>query len=256
MKSGRVGTWFSLLAIATLLASAESANAQGGSICDGFRLAAAGTRISSKLHCHAWARLTGEAVDSTCLDRAEKAYLAHVGLGGPECLTGDAVLDAATFADDALGVAVRSAVGEPAAAEFDPTGTWDITGALELSADAVLDRAGCLVDGGFCPAPTVEIICAQDLTLRGDVLSATLECSIPGSELTLYVDADDGSFDAVTLEWSAGGEATAPMLGGNFGWKAEGVFSPTGETYSGTATVGLSGPDGVWLAFLEATKRE
>lgn len=256
MRCKGVGIWVGWLAAIALLASGESAGAQDEAVCDGFRLAAAGTRISSKLHCHAWARLTGEPIDSACLDRAEKAYLEHVGLGGPQCLTGDTVLDAATFADDALGVAVRSAVADPAAADFDPTGTWDITGALELSADAVLDRAGCLVDGGFCPAPTVEIVCEQDLTLRGDVLSATLACSIPGSELTLNVDADDGSFDAVTLEWSAGGEATAPMLGGNFGWKAEGVFSPTGETYTGMATVGLSGPDGVWLAFLEATKRE
>jgi len=256
MRRKSVGAGLTIVSVSLAVVLADPASARDDSVCEGFRLAAVGARISRKLHCHAWARLTGEPLDSACLDRAEKAYLEHLGQGGPECLAGDAVLDAATFADSALGVAVRSAATESVAAEFDPSGTWDITGALELSAEAVVDRAGCLVGESLCPAPGLEIVCEQDLTLRGEVLSATLDCVVPGTELTLSVDADEGSFDAVTLEWAAGGEAFVAELGARFGWKAEGVFAPSGDTYTGIATVGLGGQDSVWLAFLDATKRE
>jgi hypothetical protein len=51
--------------------------------CEAYQLAAAGQRISAKLHCRAWAKLSGTEIDPDCLDQAEKRFAVQLEDGGP-----------------------------------------------------------------------------------------------------------------------------------------------------------------------------
>lgn len=244
-----------LLAVTSLvLSAAASAAVTADERCEAYQLAAAGQRISAKLHCRAWAKLTGTPVEADCLDKAEKRFLLHLQEGGPGCATPDDVVSLGAAADAQTNQVV-------AEVQLDPptlpslTGEWRTRTTVGLADEAVLDCE--YYKPKPCPDPGSFLVidCATTLEQDGGALTYASTCgSAPGSpfELPTFTQAATGTVDVVTGEWTLAGTVQVPGVG-TYSYMGEGVFSADGRTMTGFTTAGWGVPGTGEVSFLATT---
>jgi hypothetical protein len=244
----------SLLVVGLVAASAGTSRAiTPAERCEAYQLAASGQRISAKLHCRAWAKLTGTPVDAACLDKAEKRFLIQLQEGGPDCAEPSDVVSLGAAAD-AQSNAVVADVQPDAPAIPSATGHWQ-------SRSSIINTpsGGAWVDcenypPGQCPQPDVFLIidCDTQLTQTGSKLEYVSTCSTPPEsplQRATFPQEATGSVDLVTGEWMLSGTVEIPGLD-PIDYSGEGSTSPDGRTSTGFTTAGFSasGVKTEWLA--------
>jgi hypothetical protein len=221
--------------------------------CEAYQLAASGQRISAKLHCRAWAKLTGTAVDPSCLDKAEKRFLLQLQDGGPGCAAPDEVVSLGAAADVQMNAVVADI--QPGSATIPSlTGKWRTRTLVGTNPDG-----GPAIDckyyaPGACPPPNMFAIIDCDTTLeqQGTSLRFDSNCTTPPESLQQvapFKQNATGSIDQVTGEWLLAGTVEVPGLSA-IDYTGEGVFSADGRTQTGFTTAGYRGSGGAspWLA--------
>ena len=244
----------SILALAALASSVAAARAiTPAERCEAYQLAATGQRISAKLHCRAWAKLTDTPVDAGCLDKAEKRFLLQLQQGGPDCAAPDDVVSLGAAAD-VQADAVVADVQPDAPALPSSTGHWQSRSSIINTPDG-----GTWVDcdnypPGQCPRPDVFLIidCDTQLTQTGTKLNYVSTCSTPPEspeQLSSFPQEATGTIDLVTGEWMLSGTVKIPGLD-PIDYTGEGSTAPDGRTSSGFTTAGFSasGVKTSWLA--------
>jgi hypothetical protein len=221
--------------------------------CEAYQLAATGQRISAKLHCRAWAELSGTAVDPACLDKAEKRFLLQLQDGGPDCAAPDDVVSLGAAADAQASAVVADV--QPSA----PT-IPSLTGHWITRTRVATNEAGTVLGCEFyqsrpCPTPDFFALlqCDTRLEQTGTALTFDSTCSTPpesGLQLASFAQAGTGTVDRVTGEWLLTGTVEVPGLAFPIEYQGEGVFSADGRTQTGFTTAGWSGRGGqtLWLA--------
>ena len=230
-----------------LLATEIHAEPHPDARCEAARLAAMGQRISTKLHCRAWARLTDIDVPEACLRAADDEFVRLLVSIGPECADPGTIVDLGASADETMSAAAATVdSGTPLP---DLSGRWVTRTVLGPNPDA----ADALLCGGpgepECADVFVIIECRSDFTQDGDMLHQTSQCSTtPDSPQTLpsFTQQGSGPIDRLTGEFSFGGSVDVP---GVFvaHYKGEGLFSADGTSQRAITTAGLGG-DWLWLA--------
>ncbi len=248
-------------ALCSLLVSAPASEAVSvEDRCEAYRLAAIGERVSRKLHCRAWAKLTGQDVDEACLQRAEDLFLAHLFRGGASCVVIDDLVTLGEEADDIVNAVVASVETDPPLLP-DLTGTWETRTVVSLDVDSI---------GGFdceawevynpppCPDPSLFAVieCTLEIVQDGDTLHHESTCmSAPGSAFPIpgLQQEATGPIDLRTGEWGLRGTV---LFGDSFvEYRGEGVFAPNGQSFSGITTSSLGGPEGPrYLSFTSGSR--
>jgi hypothetical protein len=235
------------VALGSLVTAGGARAATPEAECEAAQLAAMGQRISTKLHCRAWAKLTGIEVPAECLQAAEDQFLSLIVSMGPECADPGSIVDLGASADATMSAA--AATVDPAPSIPDLNGTWvtrTVLGPNPGGADA-------LVCGGAgeptCPEVFVIIECRTQLTQEGETLHQLSECgTTPDSPeyLPSFRQEGSGPIDRVTGEYSFEGSVDVPNVFVAH-YKGEGVFSPDGSSLTAVTTAGL-GSGWLWLA--------
>ncbi len=215
--------------------------------CEAARLAAMGQRISTKLHCRAWARLTDIEVPEACLRAADDEFVRLLVSIGPECADPGAIVDLGASADETMSAAAATVdSGSPLP---DLSGRWVTRTVLGANPDG----ADALLCGGpgepECPDVFVIIECRSDFTQEGETLHQTSVCSTtPDSPEALppFTQEGSGPIDLLTGEFSFEGSVDVPGIFVAL-YKGEGVFSADGSSQRAVTTAGLGG-DWLWLA--------
>ena len=222
--------------------------------CEAYQLAASGQRISAKLHCRAWAKLTDTPVDPACLDKAEKRFLLQLQDGGPDCAGPDQVVSLGAAAD-AQANAVVADVQSDSPTIPSVAGKW-----LTRSTIAFNPDGGAAVACEFystpqaCPNLEMFLIidCETRLGQDGATLTYDSICTTPPESPTqreTFNQAATGSVDLVTGESMVSGVVEIPGLD-PIAYDGEGVFSADGRSSTGFTTAGYSGGgvEILWLA--------
>lgn len=247
-----IGRWSLVLLFLVLVLPASRARATTpAERCEAYQLAASGQRISAKLHCRAWAKLTGAVVDESCLDKAEKQFLLHLKDGGADCATPDEVVSLGAAADAQMSAVVADV--QPSAVAIP-----DVSGSWVTRTSVATDPSGGFAIGceyyppGKCPPlnnfATIECqttLVQTGTSLRFDSLCQTTPDS--GVSFAPFNQNANGSIDPVTGEWLLAGIV---LVGGldPIDYAGEGVFSADGRTQTGFTTAGYSGGASLWLA--------
>jgi hypothetical protein len=233
----------SILALVVIdLSSAVAAAVTPDKRCAAYQLAASGQRISAKLHCRAWATLAGTAVDSGCLDKAEKRFLLQLQDGGADCAAPSDVVSLGAAAD-AQADAVFADVEPDAPAIPNTTGHWHSRSSITYNPDG-----GTWVDcgnypAGQCPKPDVFLIidCDTQITQTGAKQKYVSTCATPPESplqrATFHQEAI-GTIDPVTGEWLLAGTVEIPDLD-PIDYTGEGTTSADGRTSQGFTTAGF-----------------
>lgn len=242
-----------LVGTAVLLCAGPARALTAAERCEAYQLAATGARISAKLHCRAWAQLTGTPVDAGCLDKAEKRFLLQLQDGGPDCAAPSEVVSLGAAAD-AQADAVVADVQPDAPAIPSTTGHWMSRSSITYNPDG-----GAWVDcdnypPGQCPKPDVFLIidCDTQITQTGLQQKYVSTCSTPPESPlqreTFHQEAT-GTIDVVTGEWMLSGTVEIPGLD-PIDYTGEGTTSADGRTSNGFTTAGFSAGDlkAEWLA--------
>lgn len=238
-----------LTSVAVVSLFATEVYAQPGSEkrCEATQLAAMGQRISTKLHCRAWAKATSTQVSAECLEAADDQFLKLLRSVGPECATPGAIVDLGASADATMSAAAATVESGPLIPDL--SGTWVTRTVLGPNPNA----ADGLVCGGpgevECPEVFVIIECRSEFTQDGAVLHQRSRCSTtPDSPETLPSFSQEGSgpIDSVTGEFSFEGSVDVPGVFVAL-YKGEGVFSEDGNSHTAITTAGLGG-GWIWLA--------
>jgi hypothetical protein len=217
--------------------------------CEAARLAAMGQRISTKLHCRAWAKAVGTDVPGACIEAAENQFLELLQSVGPECADPGLLVDLGAEADSIMADAVEIAAILPSAAIPDVSGVWVTRTALGANPAG----ADPLICGGPgeppCPDVFVIIECRSELAQTDRVLHQRSEChTTPDSpeQLPLILEQASGPVDPTTGEFSISGsvEVTSLFV---VDYKNEGAFSDDGNSVRSVATAGQNG-QWLWLA--------
>lgn len=239
--------------MAIALTSAAAQGATPAERCEAYQLAASGQRISAKLHCRAWAKLTGTEVDASCLDKAEKRFLLLLQEGGADCATPSEVVSLGAAADAQSNAVVADIQTDPATIP-DLTGTWTTRSSIAFN-----PSGGTVVGCEYylpapCPEPNVFLIidCRTQITQTGGDLHYDSECSTPPESPTQqdeFQQEGTGPIDRVTGEWMLSGTVHVPGLA-PIDYEGEGVFSADGRSQTGFTTAGFSagGFTTEWLA--------
>lgn len=243
-----------ILALSALALGASTARAiTPDEQCEAYQLAATGQRISAKLHCRAWAKLTGTDVDPACLDKAEKRFLVQLQKGGPDCATPSEVVSLGAAADAQTNAVVADIQTDPPTIP-DLTGTWTTRSSISSN-----PGGGAVVGCEYylpapCPEPNIFLIidCRTQITQDGDELTYDSECSTPPESPTqrdTFRQEGTGPIDRVTGEWMLSGTVYVPGLEA-IDYSGEGVFSADGRSQTGFTTAGFSagGFTAEWLA--------
>jgi hypothetical protein len=243
----------SVVALALVVAAAARAAAvTPEERCEAYQLAASGQRISAKLHCRAWAKLTGTEVDASCLDKAEKRFLLQLQDGGSGCATPDEVVSLGAAADAQSNAVVADLQpGSPTIPSL--SGKWRTRTAVGVKPDGGFAIDCSYYAPGACPPANMfaTIDCDTTLDQQGTSLSFASLCSTtPDSSVKFesFTQSATGSIDVVTGEWLLAG--TVRIYGLDpIDYQGEGVFSADGRTQTGFTTAGWSGSGGsLWLA--------
>jgi hypothetical protein len=221
--------------------------------CEAYQLAASGQRISAKLHCRAWAKLTGTPVDASCLDKAEKRFLLQLQEGGPGCAAPDDVVSLGAAADAQINQIVSDVQIDP------PTlpslgGRWRTRTTVGFATEVVLDCD--YYKPKPCPDPGAFLLieCDTQIVQSGATLTYASTCgSAPDSPATIptFTQAATGTIDVVTGEWTLAGTVEVPGLG-DYGYAGEGVFSADGRGLTGFTTAGW-GAGATFVQYLATT---
>lgn len=242
------------LALLAMAASAATAHAvTPGERCEAYQLAASGQRISAKLHCRAWAKLTGAPVDDDCLDKAEKRFLLQLQDGGPDCAAPSDVVSLGAAADEQASAVVAD-VQTDSPPIADTTGHWQSRSSITNNPDG-----GTWVDcdnypPGQCPKPDVFLIidCDTQITQTGNRQKFVSTCATPPESplqrATFHQEAT-GTLDLVTGEWMLSGTVEIPGLE-PIDYTGEGTTSADGRSSHGFTTAGFQagGVRAEWLA--------
>jgi hypothetical protein len=217
--------------------------------CEAARLAAMGQRISTKLHCRAWAKAVGTDVPEACIEAAENQFLELLQSVGQECADPGLLVDLGAEADSIMADAVGIAAILPPAAIPDVSGVWVTRTALGANPDG----ADPLICGGHgepaCPDVFVIIECRSELVQEDRVLHQRSEChTTPDSpeQLPLILEEAIGPFDPATGEFSISGRVDVSSLF-VVDYKNEGAFSHDAKSVRSIATAGQNG-QWLWLA--------
>jgi hypothetical protein len=238
---------------AIVMASGTAQAVSPAERCEAYQLAASGQRISAKLHCRAWAKLTGTEVDASCLDKAEKRFLLQLQEGGADCATPSEVVSLGAAAD-AQTNAVVADIQTDSPTIPDLTGTWTTRSSIAFN-----PSGGPVVGCEYylpapCPEPNIFLIidCRTKITQTGNELHYDSECSTPPESPTqreTFQQEGTGPIDRVTGEWMLTGTVNVPGLQ-PIDYEGEGVFSADGRSQTGFTTAGFSagGFTAEWLA--------
>lgn len=215
--------------------------------CQGMQLVALGQRVSLKLNCRAWAKLTDKPVARRCLARAERTFLKTLASAGSGCADPGAIIDLAAQADAMMSE--TAARVETTAPLSDPSGLWvsrTAVGANPAGADALVCNGP-----GEPPCPAVFAIfeCRSRFRLEDGVMHQESECTTPEDspeKFPAFGQLGSGPYDPLTGEFSIEGNVDLPGFA-LLSYKGEGVFSPGGRSYTVTTTAGFDG-DWLWLA--------
>ena len=239
---------FVLLALSASWAAALTADER----CEAYQLAASGQRISAKLHCRAWAKLTGTEVDATCLDKAEKRFLLQLQDGGAGCATPDEVVSLGAAAD-AQANAVVADVQPGAPSIPSVTGKWRSRTSVGIKPDGGIAIDCSYYSPAACPLANVFAVIDCDTTLeqQGTTLRYDSICgAAPESpeSIAQFTQMAIGSIDSVTGESQLAGTVNIPGLA-PIDYQGEGVFAADGRMQTGFTTAGWSASTGsLWLA--------
>ena len=229
-----------LLAVAATTGPAHAVTA--AQRCEAYQLAASGQRISAKLHCRAWATLTGAPVDEDCLDKAEKRFLLQLQDGGPDCAAPSDVVSLGAAADQQASAIVAD-VQTDSPAIADTTGHWQSRSSITNNPDG-----GTWVDcgnypAGQCPKPSVFLIidCDTQITQTGNRQKYVSTCNTPPESplqrATFHQEAT-GTLDLVTGEWILSGTVEIPDLE-PIDYTGEGTTAADGRSAQGFTTAGF-----------------
>jgi hypothetical protein len=215
--------------------------------CEAAQLAAVGQRISTKLHCRAWAKLSGIEVPSACLRAADDRFLALLLSIGPTCADPGSLVELGASADAIMSAAAAQI--EVAAAVADPSGTWEtrtVVGANPAQSE------GLTCDGPgepICPDVFAIIECRTEITLDGGFLGQESECRSSADSpayFGAFHQSARGSLERTTGEHSFEGTVDVPNAFVAH-YKGEGAYSSDGNSMTAITTAGLGG-DWFWLA--------
>ena len=227
--------------------------------CQAYQLAATGQRISAKLHCRAWAELSGTEVDPACLDKAEKRFLLQLQDGGPDCAAPDDVVSLGAAAD-AQASAVVADVQPSAPTIPSLTGRWKTR--TRVATNEVGTVVGCeFYQSRPCPTPDFFLLveCDTRIEQSGTALTFDSTCSTPSDsplQLTPFAQVGTGSVDRVTGEWLLTGTVEITGLAFPIDYQGEGVFSADGRQQTGFTSAGWSTGGGQTLWWLATTAGE
>jgi hypothetical protein len=228
---------------ATSAKAADAVTISPEARCEAYQLAASGQRISAKLHCRAWAKLTNTEVDASCLDKAEKRFLLLLQQGGPDCAAPSDVVSLGAAAD-VQASAVVTDVQPDAPVIPSTTGHWQSRSSITNNPDG-----GTWVDcdnypAGQCPQPNVFLIidCDTQITQTGSEQKYVSTCSTPPESplqrATFHQEAT-GTIDVVTGEWMLSGTVEIPGLD-PIDYTGEGTTAADGRSSNGFTTAGFS----------------
>jgi hypothetical protein len=240
------------LAIVVAIAVLLTATRDGWAVtpekeCEAAQLAAIGQRISTKLHCRAWAKLTGIGVPPECLRAADDRFFSLLASMGPDCADAGRLIDLGANADAVMSAATAQI--ETGSSIPDLSGAWTTRTVLGANPDG----AESLICGGpdepVCPEVFAIIECRSQYRDEGAVLRQDSECRSSADSPT-HFDAfrqlGNGPVDHTTGECSFAGTVDVPNAFVAH-YKGEGVFSSDGNSMTAITTAGLGG-DWIWLA--------
>lgn len=247
-----------LLAFFALLASSLPPPAGAFSAeerCEAIRMAAMGARISSKLQCRAWAKLTDAPVQRSCLDAADRRFLRLMG-SAPECGDAGNLVDMGAAADAVMSEVVGS-VDASGAPIPDISGRWELRTVVGLNPDRIRDGSfECDTDPTIeCPSEVIIVTCEAEITQDGDTFHQAALCRTPPESPVLldpFEQVGDGSIDPLTGECILEGEVEVPPVW-SVDYKAEGVYAADGRSSTTTTTAGTDG-NWLWLSVTTGTR--
>jgi hypothetical protein len=247
--------WVGVTSVALSAGSSSAITADGR--CEAYQLAASGQRISAKLHCRAWAKLTGTPVDAGCLDKAEKRFLLLLQEGGPGCAAPDEVVSLGAAADAQSNQVVSEVQLDPPTLPS-LTGNWRTRTTVGFAGEVVLDCD--YYKPKPCPDPGSFLVieCETSIVQDGGTLTYASTCgSTPDSpaDLPTFTQAATGTIDVVTGESTLAGTVEVPGLG-RYAYEGEGVFSADGRSTTGFTTAGWGAPGAVQTLYLATTSGE
>lgn len=240
----------SIVASAAGAASAATADER----CEAYQLAATGQRISAKLHCRAWATLTGTPVSPDCLDKAEKRFLLQLQEGGPDCAAPDDVVSLGAAADAQTNQVVADVQLDPPTLP-NLSGQWRTRTTVGFAGEVVLDCN--YYKPKPCPDPGAFLVieCDTRIVQDGGTLTYASTCgSPPDSPATVpsFTQVATGTVDVVTGESTLAGTVEVPGLG-TYAYAGEGLFSADGRTTTGFTTAGWGTSANPLVSYLATT---
>jgi hypothetical protein len=214
--------------------------------CEAAQLAAIGQRISTKLHCRAWAKLAGIEVPSECLRAADDQFFTLLVSMGPKCGDPGSLVDLGASADAIMSTAAAQV--EVSTSVADPSGTWVTRTVVGTNPDE-MDLTCGGPEEPVCPDVIAIIECRTQITLERDSTHQDSECQSSADSPVYFGPFHQearGPIDRTTGEHSfAGTVEVSPSLVAHY--KGEGVYSADGNSMSAITTAGLGG-DWFWLA--------
>lgn len=223
--------------------------------CEAIRMAGMGERISSKLQCRAWAKLTDAEVQRSCLDAADRRFLRLMG-SAPECGDAGLLVDMGAAADAVMSDVV-GAVDASSAPIPDISGRWELRTVVGLNPDRIRDGSlECDTNPTVeCPSEVVIVTCEAEITQDGDTFHQVARCHTPPESpvvLDPFHQEGNGSIDRLTGECMIEGEVEVPPVWSIY-YKAEGVYAADGQSSTTTTTAGMDG-NWLWLSVTTGTR--
>ncbi|MDG2305440.1 MAG: hypothetical protein P8R42_12495 [Candidatus Binatia bacterium] len=252
IPSSRSVSVFVLMAL-WLLTPQVSVAFTGDEQCEAIRMVAMGQRISSKLQCRAWAKLTDAPVQQFCLDVADQRFLKLVTDAGPGCADAGLVVEMGGGADAVMSEIVGAVEGATPAIP-DISGLWELRTVVAANPDPMRDGSLYCDSDPTCPDELVIVECDTEIVQDGDRFEQSALCrSADDSRLYLepFSQSGAGAIDLVTGETVMEGEVEVfPSFFVYF--KGEGSYGPDAQSSTMTTTAGA---DGNWLWLSVTTGR-
>lgn len=245
----------SILLVCAFLAPDPSIAFSEAEQCEAIRMVAMGQRISSKLQCRAWAKLTDAPVQQSCFDLADRRFVELVTDAGPGCADAGLVVEMGGSSDAVMSEIVGS-IDASSALTSDISGRWELRTVVAANPERVRDGSlYCDFElEAPCPDELVIVTCETEIIQDGEEFQQSALCvSAVDSPLYLepFTQAGKGRIDLLTGESFMEGEVEV-LPGFSVDFKGEGFYASDGQSSTMTTTAGA---DGNWLWLSVTTGR-
>lgn len=216
--------------------------------CEAIRMVAMGERISSKLKCRAWAKLTGAPVQPRCLEIADRRFLELVVDAGPGCADAGLVVEMGVRSDATMSEIV-GAVDISSPSIPDVSGLWELRTVTAVNPDREEDGSLYCDFEPPCADELAIVRCEIEIEQEGEVFEQSGRCW-SAEESQLEIDpfrlSGVGTIDPSTGETFMEGEVEV-QEGFFVYFKGEGAFAEDGMSSTMTTTAGVQG-NWQWLS--------